>query len=289
MYQICCGSSGSRRSGVCMNPELVFYSGSILLEGPCWDAQQRLIYCVSIEQCLIYRINAETGEVQSFRTEGAVGCVVIEDSGMLLSAEKSGIYRINPKTNERTFLDQLESSPAMRYNDGKLDPCGRLLVGTKGDVEDLPGRGRLFSYDGKKARTIVAGTTISNGIGFSKAGDILYFIDTPTKMVGRYHYDLETGEAVFDRHVVEVKGNAWPDGMCVDLDDMIWVAEWGGGRVCKWNPETGEKLRQIKLPCANPSSCCLGGDDLRYLYVTTAKAAGIEEPLAGGLFRIPIR
>ncbi len=271
-----------------MNPELVFYGGSTLLEGPCWDAMENVIYCVSINQCLIYRINPETGEVKSFRTNGPVSCVVIEESGMLLSAEKSGIYRINPKTGERTFLVQLEGNPAMRYNDGKLDPRGRFLVGTKGDAEDLPGRGRLFSCDGKETRTLVDGTTISNGIGFSKAGDILYFIDTPTKKVGRYEYNLETGEVVFDRHVVEVAGDAWPDGMCVDVDDMIWVAEWGGGRVCKWNPETGEKLHEIKLPCANTSSCCLGGDDFQYLYVTTAKAAGIDEPLAGGLFRIPI-
>ena len=272
-----------------MNPELVFYSGSTLLEGPCWDAQESVIYCVSIEQCLIYRINPETGEVQSFRTDSSVGCVVIEASGMLLSAEKGGIYRINPKTGERVFLVQLEVNPRMRYNDGRLDPCGRFLVGTKGDEEDQPGRGRLFSYDGKNARTLVAGTTISNGIGFSQAGDFLYFIDTPTKKVGRYKYTLETGEAVFDRYVVEVQGTGWPDGMCVDVDDMIWVAEWGGGRVCKWNSETGEKLREITLPCSNTSSCCLGGDDLRYLYVTTAKVAGVDESLAGGLFRICIR
>lgn len=271
------------------NLELVFYSGSTLLEGPCWDAIEKVIYCVSIEQCLIYRVNPETGEVNSFRTDGSVGCAVAEKSGMLLSAEKSGIYRINPKTGERTFLVQMENNPAMRYNDGKLDPCGRFLVGTKGEIDDLPGRGCLFSYDGKQARILITGTTISNGIGFSKAGDILYFIDTPTKKVGRYKYNLETGEVVFDRHVIEVEGNVWPDGMCLDVDDMLWVAEWGGGRVCKWNPETGEKLREIKLPCTNTSSCCLGGYDLQYLYVTTAKASERDEPLAGGLFRIPIR
>jgi sugar lactone lactonase YvrE len=250
---------------------------------------EKVIYCVSIEQCLIYRIHPETGEVNSFRTDGSVGCVVAEKSGMLLSAEKSGIYRINPKTGERSFLVQLEDNPAMRYNDGKLDPCGRFLVGTKGEANDLPRCGKLFSYDGHRARTLITGTTISNGIGFSKAGDILYFIDTPTRRVGRYKYNLETGDVVFDRHIIELEGNSWPDGMCVDLDDMIWVAEWGGGRVCKWNPETGKKMREIKLPCANTSSCCLGGTDFQYLYITTAKASGTDEPLAGGLFRIPIR
>ena len=270
-------------------PELVFYAGSTLLEGSCWDAKERVIYCVSIEQCLIYRINPESGEVHSFQTKGPVGCVVVEEAGTLLSAEKSGIHRIDPKTGQRTFLAQLENNPAMRYNDGKLDPCGRFLVGTKGDAEDLPGRGRLLSYDGKHARTILDGTTISNGIGFSKAGNILYFIDTPTRKVGRYRYDMATGAAHFDRYVVELEGNGFPDGLCVDVDDRIWVAEWSGGRVCKWNPETGEKLSGIILPCTRVSSCCLGGEYLDWLYITTAKGGRGNEPLAGGLFRVKIR
>ena len=38
-------------------PELVFYAGSTLLEGPHWDAENSLLYCVSIEDCMIYAID----------------------------------------------------------------------------------------------------------------------------------------------------------------------------------------------------------------------------------------
>lgn len=271
------------------NLELVFYIGSTLLEGPCWDFREKVIYCVSIEQGQIYRINPETHEVNSFKTDGSVGCAVVDLNGMILSAEKSGIYRINPKTGKRVFLIQLENDSAMRYNDGKLDPRGRFLVGTKGIAVDHKGRGKLFSFDGNCACTIVEGTTISNGMGFSMNGDTLYFIDTPTKKVGRYKYDLDTGGAVFDRYVVDVEGNGWPDGMCVDLDDMIWVAEWEGGQVCKWNPKTGRKISKIELPCANVTSCCLGGDGLEWLYITTAKCKADRKSECGGLYRVKIR
>jgi sugar lactone lactonase YvrE len=54
--------------------KLIFYAGSSLLEGPVWDVNNQLIYCVSIEQGLIYQVNPSTGEVQSFVTEGSVGC-----------------------------------------------------------------------------------------------------------------------------------------------------------------------------------------------------------------------
>src|SRR5690606_11257738 len=113
--------------------ELVFYCGSTLLESPCWDPKRKLVYCVSIDHCLIYQIDPDSCEVHTYPTDGPVGCVAVEESGTLLSAEKGGIYRIEPETGTRTYLGQPENDPAMRYNDGKLDPKGRFLVGTKGD------------------------------------------------------------------------------------------------------------------------------------------------------------
>ena len=259
------------------------------MEGPCWDSKEQAIYCVSIEQSLIYRLNTISGEVTSYPTIGHVGCAVIDKDGMLLSAEKGGIYKINSKTKERFFIAQFEEDIRMRYNDGKMDPKGRFIIGTKGDKDNLPGKGKLFSYDGQNVKTLITGTTISNGIGFSLKGDKMYFIDTPTKKVARYHYDLETGEADFEGFVIVITGNGLPDGMCVDIDDNIWVAEWEGGQVCKWNPETGLKLKEIKLPCANVTSCCIGGVEFDTLFITTAKNTTFNEPLAGGLFQIKIR
>jgi sugar lactone lactonase YvrE len=260
-----------------------------LLEGPCWDPIEQVIYCVSIEQSLIYRITPKFGEVTSFPTNGHVGCVVVDKEGMLISGEKGGIYKINPTTGKRSFIAQFEEDILMRYNDGKLDPKGRFIIGTKGYLEDLPGKGKLFSYDGHTVRTLITEATICNGIGFSLKGDKMYFIDTSTKKVACFHYNLTTGEADFDRYIIEIPGKGWPDGMCVDIDDNIWVAEWGGGKVCKWNPKTGEKMQEIILPCINVTSCCLVGEELDYLYITTAKNEAKNESLAGGLFRIKIR
>ncbi len=269
--------------------DFVFYAGSTLLEGPCWDARNQVIYCISIEQGIIYRIDPVTGLVRSYRTSGLVGCVVVESSGMLLSAEQSGIYRINPASGARNFLIQLEQSPLMRYNDGILDPRGRFLVGTKGRDEEREGQGLVFSYDGSCARVAIRGTTISNGLGFSEDGASLYFIDTPSKKVARYRYDLESGHAEFESYIIELDGPGLPDGLCVDLDGMIWVAEWEGAQVCKWSPITGEKLTSISLPCRRVTSCCLGGPMLNQLFITTAQSDGESGRLGGGLFKVRIR
>jgi sugar lactone lactonase YvrE len=272
-----------------MTPILIFYNESTLLEGPCWDPKENVIYFVSIEQCLIYSLNLFSGAIKSYQTNGHVGCVVIDNEGMLISAEKEGVFKINPKTNDRLFINQFEEDVLMRYNDGIIDPNGRFIVGTKGYSENYPGKAKLFSFDGENFKTIVSGTTISNGLGFSKTEDKMYFIDSPTKKVGKYSYNVNTGEAMFDNYIIEIDGEGYPDGMCVDIDDMIWVAEWGGGKVCKWNPKSGKKIIEIILPCINVTSCCLGGEYLEYLFVTTAKNEANDELLAGGLFKIKIR
>lgn len=272
-----------------MKPKLLFYANSALLEGPCWDPKEEVLYCVSIEQHLIYRIHPQTGYIKSYETEGPVGCVVVESNGFLLSAEKKGLFQINPKTGERNFLFQPEPDESMRYNDGKLDPNGRFLFGTMGFLEEKPGKACLYTYDKLTCKILVEGITISNGIGFSKQGATMYYIDTPTKKVGMYHYDLERGEANFEKHIIHIPGKGFPDGMCVDIDDTLWVAEWGGGKVCKWDPSSEKKLSEIHLPCERVTSCCLGGKNLDHLYITTAKNPKKQESMAGGLFQVKIR
>lgn len=267
--------------------ELIFYAGSSLLEGPIWDTKNKLVYCVSIEQDLIYQINPNSGEVQSYPTNGSVGCVALMKNGNLIAAEKGGIFSINPETRERIYLTQFESNKDLRYNDGIFDPVGRFLVGTKSEkdyfVEETIVKGKLFSYRNEEHKVLLNDLLISNGIGFSHSGDKMYFIDTPTKKVAQYNYNLETGDISFEKYIINIDGEGWPDGMCVDLEGNIWVAEWEGGRIRKWDVNTGKVLDEVTLPYSRVTSCCLGGENMNELFITTAKSE--KDILGGALFR----
>jgi sugar lactone lactonase YvrE len=267
--------------------ELIFYAGSSLLEGPVWDSKNKKVYCVSIEQGVIYRIDPKSGEVNSYLTEGSVGCIDLTENGNIISSEKNGIFEINPVTGKRTSLTQLEHNKDLRYNDGKFDPIGRFIVGTKSEkdffVEESIEKGRLYSYYKGTTKVLLENLLISNGIGFSKDTKKMYFIDTPTKKVAQYFYDLNTGDIVFEKYIIDIDGPGWPDGMCVDLDGNIWVAEWEGSRIRKWNVQNGEVMSEIKLPCSRVTSCCLGGENLDEIYITTAK--NDKDILGGALFR----
>lgn len=273
------------------SPQLVFYVGSNLLEGPSFHPTGKGILFVSIEQQCVYFLELLNHVVHTYHLSGQVGCAVFEDDGHILAAEYNGIYRINLDSGEKEFVAQLNKNSRLRYNDGKLDPKGRFLVGTTGFKCLAVNQNFLFSWDGREKKVLIKGTTISNGIDFSIDGKYMYFVDTPTQKVSRYHYDVETGDIEFDKDIISFKSESVPDGICRDNNDMLWVAEWGGYKVSKWNPYTGEKIMEILLPCKNVTSCCIGGKNNEWLYVTTAKHDdGTEsEPLAGGLFKIKVK
>ncbi len=77
--------------------------------------------------------------------------------------------------------------------------------------------------------------------------------------------------------------------MAIDAEDCLWVAFWRGGAVRRFTPG-GRVLEEIAVPVLRTTSCCLGGPDLRDLYVTTARRSIREVPaqvedLAGAVFR----
>jgi sugar lactone lactonase YvrE len=107
-----------------------------------------------------------------------------------------------------------------------------------------------------------------------------------------YDYDLATGAIANPRLVISVPPEmGWPDGMTSDTEGMLWVALWGGAKLTRWNPASGQLLAAISFPALNVSSCVFGGPGLTDLYVTTARKemdSGqlAKYPLSGGLFRI---
>lgn len=272
-----------------MNPELVFYNGAKLLEAVYYDKPTQILYFTAIRYNTIFAFNTKTLAVTSYMTDGPVGNAIIDKDGNIYEAEKCGIYTINPKTFEKKFVAHINPNPKMRYNHGMFDSRGRFLVDIMGDEDRSEGKGGLYSFENGKSACLVYGTTVANGMGFSSDEKVLYFTDTVTKKVMAYDYDIETGKASNERIAVELGENdGKPDGVFVDIDDMLWVTEWDGGKLCKWDPYTHEKLEEIKMPCAHITSCCRGGENLEYIYIATAKKSPDEPAPAGGLFRIKI-
>jgi sugar lactone lactonase YvrE len=227
------------------------------------------------------------------KTDHMIGTVVPRKSGGMALAMEKGFYFLNDDNGETTLITNPESNiPENRFNDGKCDPAGRFWAGTM-SMNGERATGSLYCLNTDLSVTKkLEGVSISNGIVWSPEKDEMYYIDTPTREIWAFDYDMSTAVISNKRVIATIpEDEGFPDGMTIDSEGMIWVAHWEGWKVSRWNPGTGTKLGEVELPAARVTSCAFGGEKLDDLYITTARTGLKEEeinnqPHAGGLFYV---
>lgn len=248
-------------------------SQCFLGEGPLWIAELGCFFWVDIENgnLLRYHLNSETLEVRHFPHRLAV--VLEEQNGKLILGLDRKLVRYDWETQDIEELCEVEEDLALnRFNDGKVDPQGRIWIGTLSTLF-TEGAGSLYRIGADlKPQTQLNNLTISNGMAWTADQGTFYFIDTPTKKIQEFAFDPETGAIEFRRIAVEVpEGLGFPDGMCLDREGMLWVAHYAGSGVYRWNPKTGDLIDKIELPVPHVTSCCFGGENLDLMLITTAQ------------------
>lgn len=272
--------------------ELLIDAHAELGEGPVWDARANRLYWVDIHAGILHQYDPVAAVDTQTPLGEPVGCVAPAQEG-IIAALKSGVVLINLTTGARTPLVGPEAHlPNNRPNDGKCDPVGRFIFGTMDDAEqDASGSLYALSPDGS-CKTLVSHVRISNGLAWSPDNKTLYYIDTPTREVAAFDYDLIQGSIAHKRVVIKVPESlGWPDGMTVDVEGMLWIALWGGAAVGRFDPTSGTLLQKINVPALHVTSCTFGGPDFTHLYITSARKGVNDEQLAryphtGGLFRL---
>jgi sugar lactone lactonase YvrE len=257
-------------------------AGAELGEGPVWDeANQRLLW-VDILAGHIHASTPDGDDQIIWEADSPVGCIAARADGSWIVAERDRLTAVWD-WSRREELIVLPIDADVRTNDGKLDPAGRMIVGTM-QMDAEPGRGQLFSWDGAGLRTLVEPVTISNGLGWTADSRTMYYIDTPTQQVAAYDYDLATGDISNRRVLAEIDpADGHPDGMCVGPDGGLWVALWGGYAVRRFRPD-GTHVGDVRVD-AHSVSCCVFGDD-GVLYITTARQDSPDGPGDGGVHRV---
>jgi sugar lactone lactonase YvrE len=181
----------------------------------------------------------------------------------------------------------------IRLNDAKADAAGRIWAGSMNARDVSRPDGKLFRLEPDGSLHVALPEYhICNGPTFSLDGRTMYHNDSFLNRT--YAYDVRAdgslGTPSLWRQFAADEGS--PDGMTVDSEDCVWIAQWGGGRVCRYSP-AGELLATVPMPVRQPSSVAFGGTDLKTLYVTSAwqgfdDAARQADPLAGALFALSV-
>lgn len=247
-------------------------------EGPVWDPATRSLLSVDLPAGRVLR----DGRTVALTRADVVTAVLPGRSGLLL------VRRDRLETVDGEVVAHLDLGRAERCNDAATDPWGRVWIGTMHRTE--PGTGRLFCVDRGTVRTVLEGLSISNGLGWSPAGDRMYLIDTPTRRVDVLPLDPVTHLPTGRRTYVDLSScDGAPDGLAVDSAGRVWVASYGGGAVRGFDP-AGRCVAELRLPVAIPTSVAFGGPALSTMYVTTSARPGPDgttHPDAGLLHAAP--
>ena len=273
-------------------PDVLDPQSMQLGESPVWLERSAELIWVDLERGEIRSHSAARGNRERGTLGTPVGAVApLSGGGFILATREGFVTTDDSFTGAELKVPVSPGDPTILMNDGKCDPRGRFWAGTM-DSEGRPNRGALMRFEPPgTAITVLEGVSLSNGIGWTVEGSLMFYIDSPTRRVDVFDVDLGSGEPLNRRpFVVCDEGWGFPDGLSVDEEGCVWVAFWGGSAVRRFGPD-GAVVGGVALPASQVTSCAFGGTDRQTLYITTAggylaEAQRAAEPLAGALFAV---
>ena len=253
-------------------------TGYGLVEGLRVDAHGQL-YFSDVVRGGVYRRSAR-GEIDTVvpKRRGVGGIVLHADGGVVVT----GRNVCHVKGGHTRVLFEVE---AAAFNDLVTDAAGRVYVGSLRSsafsqaAEREPGE--LYRIDAEgRGVALYEDVSLSNGVGLSPDGRILYHSDSGRNQILAHEVTREGG--CRKRRVLATLPRGAPDGLAVDAGGFVWVAAYGGGSVFRFAPD-GSLDRHVEVPARHVTTVSFGGDDRRDLYIASADNTD-DEALAGSIF-----
>ena len=259
-------------------------SGYGLIEGPVWDKLNGL-YFSDVINGGVFRLD-RAGKIMPVvpRRRGIGGMALHEAGGLVVGGRD--IACVSLKDGASKTLLALDAIPgATGFNDLTTDAAGRIYVGSLaykvfGGDPPKPGHLHVIDLDGGM-RTISDGVMLTNGLGFSPDGCVLYHCDTAVNGVWAHDY-ADDGSAAGRRFLVR-RDDLSPDGLAVDEAGTVWVADVSGSGSVRAFAPTGKEVARIEVPARAVTSLCFGGVERRHVYIVTADNRD-QEDRAGTVF-----
>ena len=279
---------------------------SELGESPFWHPWEKSLYWCDIQGHAVHAWNPATGEHRHWKMPSEPGCCAPASGGHVVIGLRDGFYRLDTATGSMSLLAALPAdrhdTRVLRLNDGRCDAAGRFWAGSVITPRTAPDAALWClapAGSGYDLRHVAGDNFTANGLAFSPDNRVMYWSNTPEHRIDRFDFDVATGAITnrqpwvrFDRKVEGQPYGGRPDGAAVDVEGNYWVAMYEGACVLQLSP-AGKVLRRVDVPVQCPTMVCFGGEDLRTLYITSARAGrpaaeqDAEVP-AGSLFSIPV-
>ena len=267
-------------------------------ESPLWHPEEAALYWVDIPGHALHRFDPATGRDRAWDVGQEIGCFAFREArhgASVLAAMRDGFFFLDLATGALDPLHDPEPDrPDHRFNDGAVDPRGRLWAGTMSMAAPTEPRGALYRFDADlRCTRIEDGYRTINGLAFSPDGRTMYASDSnrDVQTIWAWDFDPDAGAPTNKRVFATTRDLAGrPDGGVCDADGCYWMAGVGGWQLVRFTPRGGVD-RIIDLPVERPSKVAFGGPRLDVIYVTTIGTGltpGTEhrQPQAGCVFAV---
>ena len=206
---------------------------------------------------------------------------------LVVSMTDKRLLRLEP--SGLTQVADLSGLASGNCNDMVVDIQGRAYIGHFGfdlfaKQAVTPAEIIMVKPDGD-ARVVADSLIFPNGAVITPDGETLIVAESFGSCLTAF--SIESDGSLSGRRIwARLRKGIAPDGICLDAEGAIWIADAGGNEVIRVR-EGGELTHRIKVS-TKPYACMLGGLDRRTLFIATAETASPPEARARRSGRLEI-
>jgi sugar lactone lactonase YvrE len=251
-----------------MTPEIIA-RGFAFPEGPRWHDGR--LWFADQHDGLVRILEADGARAESFAVPGGPsGMGWLPDGDLLVvSMLERRLYRRHG--GELTLHADFAGLHPGHTNDMVVDGQGRAYVGNIGfdfDAGGEPGPTILTLVRPDGTVEVAAEDMLCpNGVVVTGDGKRLIVAESMANRL--MAFDVDGDGRLANRRIFAEIGDHVPDGICVDADDLVWVASPFAREVIRV-AEGGVIVDRIATGHVQPYACMLGGADGRSLYICCA-------------------
>ena len=259
-----------------------------LIEGPVWDNEKGLLFS-DVVFGGVFALSPGGEVSQIFEHRKGIGGMALHESGGLVVSGRNISFKSFQGSPTQLILDRNEAEGNLGYNDITTDAKGRIYAGSLGtstvfedNREPQPGDLYLIDLDGS-ARIVATDIRLTNGLGFSPDGKVLYHSDSQRKSV--YCYAVSDDGSLGDKKLFVTAEKGTPDGLVVSEDGHVWLAQAGHNAGVGVYDAQGNLTELIETP-GMCTSVCFGGNDRKTLFMVTGSENLGSDDRDGAVFSI---
>jgi sugar lactone lactonase YvrE len=247
----------------------ILLSGLEFPEGPRWR-NEKLFFSDFIGRKVIAVDNKGIPEIITELQDSPSGLGFLNAGTMLIvSMQRRCLMRLDP--DGLKIHADLSKFTEYNCNDSVTDSYERTYIGNWGTKSlESPAKPTtiiLVTKDGD-ARIVAENLIFPNGCIVTPDCKTLIVAETfGNKLTA---FDIENSGSLINRRIWAELEDFTPDGICLDKEGGIWVANPSKAEVLRIL-EGGEITSKIKVKGTNVYACALGGDDGKTLFLCTSQ------------------